>query len=70
MCSSYARPTMFPESERVLFRRNRLFKLKELNGMGEARLGVRNDTLTIVVGQCQFELPVAHGGKWMHWLGI
>ena len=49
----------FPwQPERILFRRNRLFKLRELNGMGEVRLGVRNDTLTVAVGQWHFELPI------------
>jgi len=50
---------VFPwQPERVLFRRNRLFKLKELSGMGEVRLGVRNDTLTVAVGQWNFEVPI------------
>lgn len=50
---------VFPwQPERVLFLRNRLFKLKELNGLGEVRLGVGNDNLMIAVGQWQFELPI------------
>ena len=50
---------VFPwQPERILFRRNRLFKLKELSGLGEVRLGVRNDTLTIAVGPWHFELPI------------
>jgi len=55
---------VFPwQPERVLFRRNRLFKLKELSGMGEVRLGVRNDTLNIAVGQWHFEIPIERAVK-------
>jgi len=50
---------VFPwQPERILFRRNRLFKLKELTGMGDVRLGVQNDTLTIAVGPWHFEVPI------------
>jgi len=50
---------VFPwQPERILFRRNRLFKLKELTGMGDVRLGVQNDTLTIAIGPWHFEVPI------------